>query len=272
MQSSTLGVVAAFCVMASSAWAQQAPITLIHRPQLGPQVGAAPRPAGTGPLDIEAFPRLEGTTPPVVRINAALDRADERALKAARECIASDAKHSDWSRSIDMTMAGPRFVSFVSHDDSFCGGPHPNGSTFALVYDLTTGRPVDWTKLIPARLGGKPGTTEAADGTVLGTLSSPKLKALYIRDMKPDADCKDTLNDTDFNFMFWPDAQAGTVAKHGRGRAKVAIDRRVGWSGRFELEPLIEKLRCLGQGGRAEAEGSLDDAGLPTNVAGDVKG
>jgi hypothetical protein len=108
-----------------------------------------------------------------------------------------------------MTMAGPRFVSFVSHDNSFCGGPHPNGSTFALVYDLTTGRPVDWTKLIPARLGGKPGTTEAADGTVLGTLSSPKLKALYIRDMKPDADCKDVLNDTDFNFMFWPDAQAG---------------------------------------------------------------
>ena len=64
----------------------------------------------------------------------------------------------------------------------------------------------------------------------------------------------------------------GTVAKRGRGRAKVAIDRRVGWSSRFALELLVEKLRCLGQGGRAEAEGSLDDAGLPTNVAGDVKG
>jgi hypothetical protein len=52
----------------------------------------------------------------------------------------------------------------------------------------------------------------------------------------------------------------------------VTIDRRVGWSSRFELEPLVEKLRCLGQGGRAEAESSLDDAGLPANVAGDVKG
>jgi hypothetical protein len=210
MQSSArLGVVAAFCVMASSAWAQEAPVKLIHRPQLGPQVDTAARPTGTGPLDIEAFPRLADTTPAITRINAALDRADGRAVKAAQECIASDAKHSDWSRSIDMTMAGPRFVSFVSHDDSFCGGPHPNGSTFALVYDLTSGRPVDWTKLLPARFGGKPGTTEAADGTVLGTLSSPQLKALYIREMKPDADCKDTLNDTDFNFMFWPDAQAG---------------------------------------------------------------
>jgi hypothetical protein len=43
----------------------------------------------------------------------------------------------------------------------------------------------------------------------------------------------------------------------------VAVDRRVGSSSCFELEPLVEKLRCLGQGGRAEAEGALDDAGLP---------
>ena len=66
----------------------------------------------------------------------------------------------------------------------------------------------------------------------------------------------------------------GTVAKRGRGRTKVAIDidRRVGWSSRFDLEPLVEKLRCLGQGRRAEAEGSLYDAGLPANIAGDVEG
>ncbi len=69
-----------------------------------------------------------------------------------------------------------------------------------------------------------------------------------------------------------PLASKGTVAKRGRGRAKAAVDRRVGWSSRFELKPLVEKLRCLGQGGRAEAEGSLDDAGLPVNVAGDVEG
>ncbi len=67
-------------------------------------------------------------------------------------------------------------------------------------------------------------------------------------------------------------ARSGSVAKFVRGRAKAAVDGRVGWSGRFDLEPGFEKLRGLGQGGRAEAEGSLDDAGLPANVAGDVEG
>jgi hypothetical protein len=205
---SRLAALAILCVMTSSAWAQEAPVTLIHRPQLAPSADYAQWPAGTGPLDIDAFPRLAGKTPAIVRINAALDRANARVLKAAQDCIASDPMHSDWTRRIDMTMAGPRFVSFVGRDDIYCGGPHPNTSTFALVYDLTTGRPIDWTKLISARFGGKPGTTQAGDGKILGTLSSPRLKALYIRDMKPDADCKDTLNDTDFNFMFWPDAQA----------------------------------------------------------------
>jgi hypothetical protein len=203
-----LAALAVFCVMASSAWAQEALVTLIHRPKLGIPADTAPRPAGTGPLDIDAFPRLAGAEPTIVRINAALDRADARAMKAVQQCVAASPGRSSWTRSIDVTMAGPRFVSFVSHDDTYCGGPHPNSSTVVLVYDLTTGRPADWTKLIPARFGGKPGTTEGADGTVLGTLSSPRLKALYIREMKPDAECRDVLNDTSFNFMFWPDAQA----------------------------------------------------------------
>lgn len=203
-----LTVLAFLYVIASRVWAQEMPVTLIHRPKLGPPMDTAPLPAGSGPVDIDAFPRLAGADATIARVNAALDRADARGLKAAQQCVAASPGSSDWTRSIDMTMAGPRFVSFVSHDDIYCGGPHPNASTVVLVYDLTTGRPADWTKLMPARVSGKPGTTESADGTVLGTLSSPGLKALYIREMKPDADCKDVLNDTEFNFMFWPDAQA----------------------------------------------------------------
>jgi hypothetical protein len=133
-------------------------------------------------------------------------------LKAAQQRIASSPGRSDWTRSIDVTMAGPRFVSFVAYDDIYCGGPHPDNAKVALVYNLTTGRTVGWTKLVPARLGGKPGVNTGGDGTVLGTLSSPELKALYIREMKPDADCKDTLADTDFHFTFRPDATANGLA------------------------------------------------------------
>jgi hypothetical protein len=185
-------VVAFYGLVPCAAMAQDAPVTLTKQPAL--QKG------------IDAFPRLAGTGSAIARINAGLDAADARVRKAAQKCLSGN-KDADWSRRIDVTMAGPRFVSFVSHDDTSCGGPHPNTSTIALVYDLITGHPVTWTKLLPASLGGKPGTMEAADGTVLGVLSSPKLKALYIRAMKPDADCKDVLEDADFNFMIWPDGQ-----------------------------------------------------------------
>jgi hypothetical protein len=40
---------AVFCVTASSAWAQEAPVTLIHRPKLGSPVDSTPRAVGTGP-------------------------------------------------------------------------------------------------------------------------------------------------------------------------------------------------------------------------------
>ena len=212
-----LAALAAVCAVAASASAQQASLSLIHRPQLGPLVDTGPRSAGTGPLDVDAFPRLAGAGPSIDRINAALDRADARALKAAQQCVAASPGRSDWTRSIDVTMAGPRFVSFVAHDDMYCGGPHPDTATIVLVYDLTTGRPVDWTKLVPARLGGKPGTTTGGDGTVLGTLSSPMLKALYIREMKPDAGVQGHAGRHQLEFHVLARCQ-GQRTGHGPGR------------------------------------------------------
>jgi hypothetical protein len=64
----------------------------------------------------------------------------------------------------------------------------------------------------------------------------------------------------------------GLCCKAWSKASEGGYDRRVGWSSRFELEPLVEKLRCLGQGERPEAEGSLDDAGLAANVAGEIEG
>ena len=54
--------------------------------------------------------------------------------------------------------------------------------------------------------------------------------------------------------------------------AKVGVDRRVGLSGGLDPERGVEKLDHLGQGRDAEAEGTLDDAGLAANIAGDVEG
>jgi hypothetical protein len=44
-----------------------------------------------------------------------------------------------------------------------------------------------------------------------------------------------------------------------------------GLSGRFEFEPLAEKLGYLSQSGSAEAESALDDTGLTADIAGKVE-
>ena len=79
-------------------------------------------------------------------INTALQRLDRPAARAAHECRTEGPPSSGYrSRAVSVTMAGPRFLSIVIVDDAFCGGAHPETATLSLVYDLRTGRPVDWT-------------------------------------------------------------------------------------------------------------------------------
>lgn len=115
-------------------------------------------------VEIEMFPRvLPG---PVVsaavadRINQSLDRFNAEALRDARECSRAERARGpehlvDFHRSIEVTMQGPRYLSFVAEDAFMCGGAHPADNELALVYDLTTGLPLDWTRLLPKGATGK---------------------------------------------------------------------------------------------------------------------
>jgi hypothetical protein len=164
---------------------------------------------------VAGFPRLAASDAMSQKINGALAKGDARAKAGARSCIADAGKNGEWSRSIAVTMKGPRFVSYVASDDYFCGGAYPDTSTQALVYDLTTGIPVDWASLLPPTLLGKKGTTKAADDTVLGTLASPALTALYIKAVKPaeiDEGCADALDSQTLHFLVWPDAKANGIS------------------------------------------------------------
>lgn len=159
---------------------------------------------------IAGFPRLAGTDAMSQKINAALAKGNARVKAGAKSCKAEAGKNGDWSRSIEITMKGPRFVSYVASDDYFCGGAYPDTSTQALVYDLTTGIPVDWASFLPADLLGKKDITKAADGTVLGTLASPALTKLYVKAVKPaeiDEGCVDALDSQTLHFLIWPDAR-----------------------------------------------------------------
>jgi hypothetical protein len=103
--------------------------------------------------DADALPRLLSGTPPAVikTINATLAQVDAQALRDARDCLRI--KGSDCGRGVSTTMQGPAFLSLVANQSFSCAGAaHPDSETQALVYDLTTGKFVDWEKLLPGKV------------------------------------------------------------------------------------------------------------------------
>ena len=163
------------------------------------------------------------------RINAALKRLDQAVVKAARAC-----KGGDWQRSVDAPMRGPGFLSLAITDSWYCAdAAHPDAATFSIVYDLVTGRPVDWTRLLPPSLTGTVALEEQADGSKIVTLASRRLFDLYLagygtgEDKRDDLDeCKqafkdlagdgppgkDLAGDGPPGMMVWLDAKGGGLA------------------------------------------------------------
>lgn len=149
---------------------------------------------------VMAYPRLAPATPFANTINAALARIDK--AQGGDECTTSGGP--PYTRSIEVTAQGPRFVSFVVSEEWMCGA-HPEEQRSAFVYDLTTGKPVDWTKMLPPRVAGR---ASVSKGLIkVGTLSSAVLRQAYIAGQDPSADCKPIYDDTEFHFLLWPDAR-----------------------------------------------------------------
>ena len=160
---------------------------------------------------LQAFPRLEGDTKAAATINQALAAADAQVAGEAKGCIEDSEGKGSWKRNVEVTLKSARFISFVAHDDYYCGGPYPDTNILALVYDLNTGAPVDWKRLIPG-VAEQPEQAEAADAPQARTISSPALLALYTA---ASADCNDALaagSDEPTQLLVWPDAGAKGLA------------------------------------------------------------
>jgi hypothetical protein len=178
-----------------AALAAEGPVSLVKQPK----IGAA-----------EAFPRLADPKDEAAkRINAALDRQDRQLGKAAAACRKDGGKTASWDRSVTTAMTGPGYLTLIAADETDCGGAYPDTGQLVLVYDLQTGSPVNWTRLLPAALAGTVALDNAADGSKIGTVNSPKLHALYT-DAYPQrsdrADCLDSI--ADLPFILWPDAKS----------------------------------------------------------------
>lgn len=177
--------------------------------------------------EAEAMPRIANPLDAAEkRINAALKRLDANLGKAIRACKGPNGAPGGWERKVEPTMLGPRYLSYVIRDTSFCGGPYPPSGTMSIVYDLETGTPVDWTRLLPPSMTGKVSLAEGMDGTKMVALASPQLFSLYLSgydrasripgsDIGPEdiATCKEALQDTaNPPMMAWLDAKSDGLA------------------------------------------------------------
>ncbi|ACL58590.1 hypothetical protein [Methylobacterium nodulans] len=193
--------------------------------------------AGDGPVRLQvpadlakglaALPRIAAPRDAAEEaINAALARLDAKARKAAAECRKESGGRGSWERTVAVAMRGPRFLSYAITDSAFCGGAHPNAGTMAIVYDLVSGAPVDWTTLLPPALTGQVALATGMDGTRMVTLASRRLHALYLAGYRPktdspkaeaaeDAACREAVAsgfDTPPAMMAWLDAREGGLA------------------------------------------------------------
>jgi hypothetical protein len=96
----------------------------------------------------------------------------------------------------------------------------------SIVYDLETGAPVDWTRLLPPLITGKVALAEGMDGTKMVTLASPLLFSLYLsgydrairmpwNDITAEdlATCREAVQETDNPpVMVWLDAKSDGLA------------------------------------------------------------
>jgi hypothetical protein len=196
---------------AGAASAQAAPqLALTTLPDLAPGVAA--------------FPRLAGaSTAPAVAINKALAAEDALIPGNLSDCRSNlnPGDTMSWERAISVTMAGPEYLSISVSDNTDCGGPHPNSDMFALVYNLDTGKPVNWQRLMGKTVAGVGSLDTADDGTSIGVLASPVLSKLFtaavVKDGNPD--CKDVLQgqDSPLTFVIWPDAKGNGIELFAHG-------------------------------------------------------
>ena len=157
------------------------------------------------------------------RANATLTRLNDRMIRQLKECdadylqslkdLGAGAKGQrfvadDWTRTVEVTMAGPRYLSLLVTDEANCGGAHPNSGQMALVFDMTTGAELNWMRTIATQAHASTYADTRLDGGTLVALVIPELAKRYIA--AADADCKDAFGEQ-LSFLLWPDAKDGTL-------------------------------------------------------------
>jgi hypothetical protein len=193
-------VLVVFGVLAAGfAHAGDAPVTM-----------RAPKPVAHG---IAAFPRIaKPLDAAAAKINRALEGADASVDRLAVDCN----HYKGWQRNVAVTMQGPRYLSLLAGDSWYCGGAYPDTDLTALVFDLSSGTPIDWVKLFPADLIAKAGPSPGGGVSDPILIGSPKLWDLFVKtaNAAEHDECDDVRNkaaDFGTTLMIWPDAKDDAI-------------------------------------------------------------
>jgi hypothetical protein len=188
-------LVACGVLAAATAYAGDGPVTMREAKPVARAIAGIPRIAK--PLDAAA-----------AKINHALAGAD-----ASVDQLAVDCKHyTGWHRGVSVTMRGPRYMSLLAGDDWYCGGPYPDTDLTALVFDLSTGVPIDWTKLLPPSLIITAGPSPGGGVSDPILIESPRLWDLFVKaaNTAEHDECNDVRSNPpglSTTLMIWPNAK-----------------------------------------------------------------
>ena len=184
--------------------------------QVGPAVLEPGKALAEG---VDGFPRVKagaGVTEELAgRIDRQLDQIEAKLRANIRLCAKAQRElkqQPNYSRSVSVTMAGPNYLSLVADDEMDCGGAHSQDQQLALVYDLRTGRPLDWLTVLPSPATG--GLGSSYEGVKVGTVQWPLLLTRELQ--TADLDCRSQWEpgkglDTGQSFLMWLDVKQDAV-------------------------------------------------------------
>ncbi len=203
---------------------------------------------------IDAWPLiLHANDAALKRVNAILQEMNQKLALALKDCDTNYAAWAqevgdaskgkggaagDWERKVEVTMTGPRFVSVVATDTFiFCGGAYPDSDRIAMVFDMATGDPVDWTAMIAKSASASSLADSGYDGTNFVVLLLPGLEKINLASASPE--CKGAF-DYQQMFVIWPDAQKEQLVAIASGLPHVVSGCEQ------EIHLTMEQIRALG--------------------------
>lgn len=133
---------------------------------------------------------------------------DWRQWAEAQNVHANRNLHAAWLRRVRISMVGPRYLSFLITITAICNGSYPMNSREALVFDMKTGEPVDWSLLARAEEPDDESHSTFSPGDE-ASFSSKLLEDLNLSNATAP-DCKNAFYSS-HPFILWPDARKGLL-------------------------------------------------------------